>query len=778
MNVAPRIVYEFGPFRIEPDHERVLRDGQPLAITPKAFEVLLALVSRSHEVVCKDELMQAVWPDRVVEEANLSQCIFLLRKLLGDTRGNRRYIVTLPGQGYRFAGPVRTVAPGEPEQETPQGDPTTTMRRYTRREDPDYVDAVVRPPAESSPPSTTRKPVFVIVGMLMALVLAIGGGLLWHFGASGSQPVAAAATPIVPIPAKSIAVLPFENLSSNKENAYFAAGMQDMILTKLADIGDLKVISRTSTESYGSHPENLKAIAEQLGVATVLEGSVQRFGDKVLVDVQLIDAASDNHIWAKSYTRTLRDLFGVEGEVADSIAKTLNAKLTTAEAARLARVPTTNGAALDAYLRGEYDMAAFNRDEVKSDVANAVREYSQAIKLDPEFALAWAHLAHAQVFLGGMTSVDSAARDGLRADAKDSIARALALQPDLADVYTSQGIYDLFAAGNRRAALLAFKQARTLQPQRAQIWWWIGYTLFGLDNFEGAVHAFQNVQILDPKRPPIELASAEWHLHHFAQAEALYNRALALSQDSWVTLDALAGLYAYRGDLSELGELIETASPTIRSNPNFVDTIGAYLTYRRDWAAARKVYANAEEPQNLHAAYYPVEVLRGDVDWYAGDKAAARTQYERALPLIQSLQRQHPESARWHAELGWVYARLGRNADALKQGRRALGAHDPTSGVVRHTPRGALALSRIEAQIGMPDQAIGVLDQLLALRTGTTISVPLLKLDPAWDPIRDSPRFQALLQKYANDEPGARSAVAAAITPTSPTSASTPAGRP
>jgi TolB-like protein/tetratricopeptide (TPR) repeat protein len=635
--------------------------------------------------------------------------------------------------------------------------------------------------------------------LLIALALAIGGGLLWHFGRGGSSAGPAkvatttqagasaiatrsldeaprnpgSATPdstakaassglrggvaAQPIPAKSIAVLPFENLSDDKKNEYFVAGMQDLILTKLADIGDLKVISRTSTEKYKSHPESVKEIAQQLGVATILEGSVQRSGDRVLIDVQLIDANTDNHVWAKSYTRTLHDLFGVEGEVAESIAKTRDAKLTTAEAARVARVPTTNGAALDAYLRGEYHMAAFSQGEVKSEVADAVREYSQAVKLDPDFALAWAHLAHAQVFLRGMTVGDPALSAQLKADAKASVARSLTLQPDLADAYMAQGIYDLFAGHEPKAALQTFEKARALQPQTALAWGFIGYTLFALGDDEGAVRAYQQAQVLDPKRPPVQLAGGAQYLHRFAQAEALYKRALALAPDSWVTLDSLASLYAYFGDLPELGQLIEDASPAIKANPNFVDTVGMYLTYRRDWPGARKLYATAKEPENLRAAFYPIEVLRGDVDWYAGDRAAARAQYQRALPLLQAQLQQNPKLPRWHAELGWVYARLGRDDEALQQGRLALGAGDPSSGVVRHSPHGALALARIQAQVGKTTEAIAVLDQLLASPHGTLVSVPLLKMDPTWDPIRHDPRFQALLKKYADAAPAAAS---------------------
>jgi TolB-like protein/Flp pilus assembly protein TadD len=634
--------------------------------------------------------------------------------------------------------------------------------------------------------------------LLIALALAIGGGLLWHFGREGLPATqkaaggpdaakriqgttapesavaavssglrAASVAPIVPaapIPAKSIAVLPFQNLSDDKKNEYFVAGMQDLVLTKLADIGGLKVISRTSTQRYAAHPGSVREIARELGVATILEGSVQRSGDRVLIDVQLIDAANDNHIWAQSYTRTLHDLFGVEGEVAESIARTLGTELTAAEATRVARTLTANSAALDAYLRGEYHMTTFAHGEVKSEVADAVREYSEAVKLDPGFALAWARLANTQVFLHAMNHGDPNAAARLGAAAKNSLQHALALQPDLAEAFLSQGIYDIWVTGDVDAALDAFVRARTLQPQNAMAWSWIGYVLMGQGKWKEAAGAVRREAVLDPNGSPSMLALIAWHLGDPAQAETLYKRALALAPDSWVTLNSLANLYAWLGDLPKLDQLIESAAPAIKTNPNFVDTVGMYLTYRRDWPAARKLYAGAKEPQNLHAAFYPIEVKRGDVEWYAGDKSAARAQYERAIPLIETMQRQNPKSVRWHEELGWVLARLGHDADALRQGRLAFGADEPSSEVVRHASRGALALARIDAQIGRAGEAINILDSMLDLPTGTLVSVPLLKLDPIWDPIRGDPRFHALLSKYARPGPLPATSIAPAAT--------------
>lgn len=604
--------------------------------------------------------------------------------------------------------------------------------------------------------------------LLIALALVIGGGLLWHFGREGSpaspaRVVAAAPAPAsspgaaqhnpgkgaaLRIPAKSIAVLPFENLSSDTNNAYFVAGMQDLILTKLADIGDLKVIARTSTEQYQSHPGDLNAIAQQLGVATILEGSVQKAGKQVLINVQLINASTRSHIWAESYTRTLDNIFGVEGEVADKVARALNAKLTEAEAARVATIPTSNPAAYDAYLRGEFHMTSFAQGEMKPDVEAAVREYSDAVRQDPKFAPAWARLAAAQSFLGAMTHGDPKLASSLYAGARASINRAMTLQPDLADAFVSQGIYDIWPLGEWQAALQAFQKAHALQPQNAGALGWVAYALRGLGKANEYMRALQQLQVLDPKRVPLMLGNEQANLHHFKDAEQSLQRALAMNPDSWTALDSLASLYAYLGNLSAMGQLIESAPAAIRSNPNYADTVGPYLFYRRDWNGARKLYAQAKEPQNLRAAFYPIEIKRGDVEWYAGNKTAALDQYRRAIPLLEAQLKEQPDSRRWNSELGWVYARLGRVDDALRQGRILLESKDPTAAEVNGSPRNALKVARIEAQLGKTGDAIAILDILLAEPTGTLVSAPLLKIDPVWDPIRKDPRFQALLGRF------------------------------
>ncbi|MGH8118371.1 MAG: hypothetical protein ACREP0_13890 [Rhodanobacteraceae bacterium] len=308
--------------------------------------------------------------------------------------------------------------------------------------------------------------------VIIALLLAIGGGLLWRFGPAAvngqhrtlpgrvvAAAAPAAATSIAPsIPAKFIAVLPFQNLSDDKDNEYFVAGMQDLVLTKLADIGGLKVIARTSTAKYASHPEDLKTIGQQLGVATVLEGSVQKAGNEVLINVQLIDSRTDAHIWAKAYTKTLTNVFGVEGDVAEQVAQALQAKLSPAETARLASDLSSNNAANDAFLRAEYqaDQGLINYDTASWKAA--IPLYQQAIAQDPNFALAYARLSYVQSelawFGGGGMEIPH-----LVADARRNAEQALKLAPKLPAAQLAIGYSDYWGRSDYAAALKAFAAA-------------------------------------------------------------------------------------------------------------------------------------------------------------------------------------------------------------------------------------------------------------------------------------------------------------------------------
>ncbi len=359
MQTASIHIYELGEFQLDTGKRLLLRlDGTPVPLTPRVFETLLYMVEHHDAVLDKERIMEAVWPDSIVEENNLAQAISKLRQVFGETPGSHSYIVTVPGRGYRFVaevnkrdgnivsrGPADSMTTPTSIQGPTEADPTADRRRLLRKA------------RRGASPSNLR-----IFGAAIAAIIVVGLAALFFVQyrslpasvRAPSSPAPADAVLSVParIAEKSIAVLPFENRSDEKENAYFADGIEDEILTRLSNIADLKVISRTSTRQYQSKPANLREIAKQLGVANILEGSVQKVADQVRVNVQLINVQSDSHLWAETYDRKLTDIFGVESEIAKGIAESLQAKLTGHDEQALAVKPTSNPEAYDAYLRG------------------------------------------------------------------------------------------------------------------------------------------------------------------------------------------------------------------------------------------------------------------------------------------------------------------------------------------------------------------------------------------------------------------------------------------
>src|SRR5436189_5030027 len=443
MQTASIHIYEFGEFQLDTG-KRLLRrlDGTPVPLTPRVFETLLYMVEHHDAVLDKERIMEAVWPDSIVEENNLAQAISKLRQVFGETPGSHSYIVTVPGRGYRFVaevnkrngnivsrGPADSTTTPTSIQGPAEADPTADQRRLRRKA------------RRGTSLSNWR-----ILGAAIAAIIVVGLAALF-FVRYRSLPasVRAPSSPapgdaVLSVPAriaeKSIAVLPFENRSDEKENAYFADGIEDEILTRLSNIADLKVISRTSTRQYQSKPANLREIAKQLGVANILEGSVQKVADQVRVNVQLINVQSDSHLWAETYDRKLTDIFGVESEIARRIAESLQAKLTGHEEQALAVKPTNNPEAYDAYLRG---LAFEARRLLSFDTPmKAVDSYERAVQLDPNFALAWARLSRAHAFVYFIPLDTAAAR---RDAAKRALENAQKLQPNSPETLLALGYY-------------------------------------------------------------------------------------------------------------------------------------------------------------------------------------------------------------------------------------------------------------------------------------------------------------------------------------------------
>ena len=554
---------------------------------------------------------------------------------------------------------------------------------------------------------------------------------------------------------KSIAVLPFENLSAEKENAYFVEGIQDEILTRLAKISALKVISRTSTMRYATRPDNLSEIAQQLGVAHILEGSVQRAGGSVRVNVQLIEAKGDSHLWAESYDRDVNNIFSVESEVAQNVADALKAKLLPAESARITDVPTKNPAAYDLFLKGQYLFGQLQNSASKDPVADgkaATEMYRRAVAADPDFALAYARLSYLQSYLHWY-GVDNS--NTVIDDARAAAEQALTLQPDLPEAHLAMGYVHYWCHRDYAAALREYGIARASLPNNADVVAAIGYVHRRQGQVDRGVPDLQEAMVLDPRNPllPREIANSFTALGRYAEADAAYVRSLAIFPGDVEAQEQRAASLMYSGDMAGAARILAAI-------PADTDPLGSVSLLRYKLAMTQRqpdaaLAAIAHSPDWLMTRWEhsqaPLSLLRAEALALKGEVDPARAAFLEAEKQLQGLLDKPHKVADAQSYLGLVYAGLGQKEKALKAGRAAIDllpmSHDVIVGAF-YLER----LARVESQVGETGSSIDHLEQLLSSSGGETVSVATLRIDPAWDRIRDDARFQALLAKHAVGE--------------------------
>jgi TolB-like protein/Tfp pilus assembly protein PilF len=578
-------------------------------------------------------------------------------------------------------------------------------------------------------------PKWAMIGAVIAVVFI--GLLFW----SRRTPTVSTA------PEKSIAVLPFENLSSDKENAYFADGIQDEILTGLSKIADLKVISRTSTQHYKSAPDNLSDIAKQLGVVHILEGSVQKSADSVRVNVQLIKAANDSHLWADTFDRKLTDIFSVESDVAKAIADQLRAKLTGKEEQVIAAKPTDNPEAYDAYLRG---LAYGLKPPTPATLLAAQKYLKEAVGLDPKFAVAWASLSY--IDSRGYLIQFLQPTVALREEARKAAETALSLQPNLGEAVLTKGYYYYACLKDYDTAVRYFEQARPLLPNSSQIPESLAYVARRRGQWDQSESYFNEAERLDPRNVYLlaQHALSYMALRRFPEAVRRFDQVLNITPDDLDVVASKAAIAQAEGDLPRASALLTPLRLAADLNQALETQVYQAILERRPAPVIPRLKEILAKPDP--ALGYINGELRFYLGWaqdVAGDHGAAQETWRQARSELEPFLKEQPENYILVGDLALTNMGLGDKTAALALSERAI-TGVPIEKDANFGSRPVEIMARVVAQIGQPDRAIAALQKLLsipgegALAENVPLTPALLRLDPMFDPLRNDPRFQKL----------------------------------
>ena len=545
---------------------------------------------------------------------------------------------------------------------------------------------------------------------------------------------------------KSIAVLPFENLSDDKENAYFADGIQDDVLTNLSKIGDLKVISRTSVMPYRGKTSNVREIGKALGVGSILEGSVRRVGNRVRVNVQLICADTDEHLWAEDYDRELTDVFAIQTDLAQKIAEALQARLSPGEKSRMERKPTENGEAYLAFVQAHNLSCAF---EDLEKLKQSEQLYQRAIELDPNFAVAIARYSQLESWILHIFERTPERRERARTLAE----RALRLQPDLPEAHLALGSSYYYGDNNYDAALKEFETAQRGLPNESEVYLALGAIQRRQGKWAESTGNLEKAVSLNPKDIwALQNLSFNYQmLRNFAKANETIDRAIALNPTAFEPREVKSKFALFeRGDFSvaeKAFEAVKSASMTNEQRLNAASARANVFLLERKYREGLQEAENLPDdqvagfPGQLWSKYYYIGFARKALQ----DEPGARVAFLKAKSVIEEQLKRSSGSEDLHIQLARVLAYLGEKASALAEAQRATELL-PESKDAFGGPEITTGVAEVYAVLGENDRAIAILDGLLSRPSSVTVEV--LKVNPVWDPLRSDPRFQALIDKY------------------------------
>lgn len=723
--------YEFGDFRLDLEEHLLKRgDGTAVPLTPRVFETLRYLVDHRGRVADKQAIMEAVWPDCIVEENNLAQNISTLRRIFGDTPGSQQYIVTVPGRGYRFVPEVKTM---EGEKEAPNSRLTTAP-----------PDRLLEPSVQAEPSRPLLGRNLLLFFITALLILCAVASFRWLQTAVRSP-----AQPEFPLDDKGIAVLSFANLSPDPENAYFADGIKDEILTRLSKFDELKVISRTSSERFKNLPSNLRQIARELGVANILEGSVQKSAETVRVTVQLIHAPSDTHLWAETYDRKLINIFEVESDVAEKVASALHVKLAGREKREASSVGTTNPEAYENYLRGLTAEQPFDYNSWQV----AIHALEGAVRLDPQFAKAWALLARvrARTCFQGFDTTEAA-----RLAARKAVETGIRLDPDLVEAKIARGFYEYYVLNDYEAARRIFEQARSQWHNNADIVATLGFIAFRQGKWKEGRDYLDDAIALSPRDCFFreEAAYTRACVRDFPAALRAIDQALAICPDETNLTGIKAAIYQVMGDLEHADGLLRGLHPRANDIPALA-AIAQQAMLRRDPTEAISRLRSLRDsfdslPQLSNAR---CRLLLAQLESLSGNATEAQAGFAQARELLENEHKQQPQNALQASLLSQTLTGLGEQDAALREADRAVGLF-PSSADARDGPYYEAMRARIQARFGDSDRAIPALERLLETSysawPGSLITPVVLRLDPDFDQLRSDPRFQKLCEEKSD----------------------------